>query len=263
MSLGRLEWPEVGELVVTSVKDIKGYGAYVTLDEYQNKEGLLHISEISSRWVRNIRNHVRVGQKVVLQVLRVDQSRGQVDLSLRRVTGDERRKKIELWKKAKRAETLLHSAAANLGRDVEELYNEVGEKLILHYGSLYEGLEEAAKNGKMALIDAGLSEEMAEILAKIAEEKIIVKQVTIQGIVELSSTGRAGVDDLKSAFLEAGKIGDENDAEIRVYSLGSPKYRMEITADNYKEAETALEKIVNHIKDNWTTQNGTVSFTRE
>jgi translation initiation factor 2 subunit 1 len=100
MSLGRLEWPEVGELVVTSVKDIKGYGAYVTLDEYQNKEGLLHISEISSRWVRNIRNHVRVGQKVVLQVLRVDQSRGQVDLSFRRVTGDERRKKIELWKKS-------------------------------------------------------------------------------------------------------------------------------------------------------------------
>ena len=78
-------WPEVGDLVVATVQRIVGYGAYVTLDEYEDKEGLLHISEISSSWVRNIRNHVRERQKVVLQVLRVDAAHGQVDLSLRRV----------------------------------------------------------------------------------------------------------------------------------------------------------------------------------
>lgn len=56
------QWPELGDLVVATAKRIESYGAYVTLDEYGNKEGLLHISEISTRWVRNVRNHVREGQ---------------------------------------------------------------------------------------------------------------------------------------------------------------------------------------------------------
>ena len=104
MSLGHAEWPETGEMVVATVSRIESYGAYVALDEYDNKEALLHISEISSRWVRNIRNHVRENQKVVLQVLRVDPSKGQVDLSLRRVNKDDRRKKIEQWKKTRKGE---------------------------------------------------------------------------------------------------------------------------------------------------------------
>ena len=75
MVIRRSEWPEVGDLVVATVRRIVDYGAYVHLDEY-GKEGLLHISEISSSWVRNIRDHVREGQKVVLKVLRVNPEKG-------------------------------------------------------------------------------------------------------------------------------------------------------------------------------------------
>ncbi len=46
-------------------------------------EGLLHVSEISSSWIRNIRDFVREGQKMVLKVLRVDLEKGHIDLSLR------------------------------------------------------------------------------------------------------------------------------------------------------------------------------------
>ena len=129
MSLGLPEWPEVGELLVATVQRVESYGAYVSLDEYREKEGLLHISEISSRWVRNIRNHVRPGQKVVLQVLRTDLSKGQVDLSLRRVSRDEKRKKLESWKKARKAETLLAQAAQELGVSLDSLYGSGGGKL--------------------------------------------------------------------------------------------------------------------------------------
>ena len=37
-------YPEVGELVVATVKTVKPYGAFVTLDEYENKEGFIHYS---------------------------------------------------------------------------------------------------------------------------------------------------------------------------------------------------------------------------
>ncbi|MGC8849674.1 MAG: S1 RNA-binding domain-containing protein, partial [Candidatus Bathyarchaeia archaeon] len=83
------EYPEVGDLIIGTVKRIVGYGAYVSLDEYPGKEGLIHISEVSTKWVRNIKDHLREGEKLVLKVLRIDPSRGQIDLSLRRVTGRE------------------------------------------------------------------------------------------------------------------------------------------------------------------------------
>ena len=59
MAFNKPEWPEPGFLVVGTINRVVPYGAYVTLNEYSDKEGLLHISELSSRWVKNIRNHVR------------------------------------------------------------------------------------------------------------------------------------------------------------------------------------------------------------
>ena len=109
-------------MVIATVSRLESYGAYVALDEYENKEAFLHISEISSRWVRNIRNHVREGQKTVLQVLRVDASKSQVDLSLRRVNKDDKRKKLEEWKKGRKAEMMLKQAAENLKMTPNDLY---------------------------------------------------------------------------------------------------------------------------------------------
>lgn len=262
MSLGKPEWPEVGELVVATIRRIESYGAYVYLDEY-DKEGLLHISEISSTWVRNIRNHVRERQKAVLQVRRIDSAHGHIDLSLRRVSMDERRKKIEDWKKNRRAEALLKSAANTLNINEMELFEEVGIKLIDSFGSLYNGLEAAAKKGVEALTDLGISKKMAETLTEIAEEKIVVGGVTIHGIFEITSMDRRGVESIKETLLGTIKLADKEDAETTIYALGAPKYRIEVSAEDYKKAEAVLEKIVTTIKSSWSSIDGDFSFSRE
>lgn len=262
MSLGRSEWPMVGELVIATIRRIESYGAYVFLDEY-HKEGLLHISEISSRWVRNIRNHVREGQKVVLQVLRLDQSRGHIDLSIRRVSKDERRKKIEDWKKTRKAETLLKSAASTLKLDDVEMYEKAGAKLIDRYGSLYPGLEAAAKRGAEPLTEAGVPKRIAKTLAEIARDKIIVKGVTIHGVFELTSMDPRGIELIKGTLLETKKVAEANEAEVALYTLGAPKYRIEVIAEDYKKAEAVLENIVTATEASWSGQEGRFSFSRE
>ena len=262
MSLGRPEWPMVGELIVATIMRIERYGAYVRLDEY-DKEGLLHISEISSTWVRNIRNHVRERQKVVLQVLRVDTARGHIDLSLRRVSKDERRKKIEDWKKARKAETLLRGAAGTLKTSEGEIFEEVGSKLMERYGSLYAGLEAAAQKGGEALTEAGVPRRIAETLAEIAREKIVVRGVTIHGVLELTSMDPRGVEVIKGTLLETKKMAEENEAEVTLHALGAPKYRIEVTAEDYKKAEAALEKIVAATEASWSGHDGKFSFSRE
>ncbi len=263
MSLGLPEWPEVGYLVIATVKRVESYGAYVGLDEFGAKEGLLHISEISSRWVRNIRNHVRPGQKVVLQVLRTDPGKEQVDLSLRRVSKDEKRKKLEEWKKARKAETLLTQAAHDLGVDVNELYASEGSKIVEHYGSLYEGLEAASKKGVPALNEAGVSDNVAGVLSEIAKDKIVFKGVTVQGVIEMTSLSNEGVEDIKLAFVDAALVANDYESSINITTMGAPKYRIELVADDYKKAEIALDKTVSHIRDNWEKVEGTFNYKRD
>ena len=67
------DYPEEGDLVVCSVRLVKNFGAFVTLDEYGDKEGFIHIAEVTTGWVKYIRDYVREGQKIVCKVTLVSQ----------------------------------------------------------------------------------------------------------------------------------------------------------------------------------------------
>ena len=242
MSLARgEEWPEVGELVVSSVSRITHHGVYVTLDEYQ-KEGFLHISEISSSWVKNIRDFVHEGEKVVLKVLRVDSRRGQVDLSLRRVTKRERIEKLLLWKRNKKAESLLRSTSERLGTPIAEIYEKARVPLEQAFGEVYEGLERAAKDGAGVLLEKGLPKELAEALTEIAKEKIKISLVKVKGNLSVSCTEPDGVHRIREALSKAKGVKVPRGTDIKIYVVSPPKYRIEVTANDYKEANAVMKK---------------------
>jgi len=241
MEAKRVEWPEPGDLVVASVQRITDYGAYVTLDEY-GKEGLLHVSEVSSGWVRNIHDFVREGQKVVLKVLRVDTVKGHVDVSLRRVSRHERREKILSWKMEKKAESLLRSVSEKLKMPFEELYDKAGAVIEEKFGGIYEGLEKAAREGPDLLLEAGLPKDVAAALAEVAKDKIRAPMLKIKGLLELQCVKPNGIVYIKEALLNAQKIEKPRDARIRVYAVAAPKYAVEVYAEDYKEAEKILQK---------------------
>src|SRR5579864_3999642 len=144
------ELPERGDIVLCTVREITSHGIYVDLDEYNGMNGFLHISEISTGWVRNIERVAKVGQKLVLKVIRAERSRREVDLSLRQVTNEEKRNKLIEWKQNERATTIMGTVKKKLSLgDVQ--FNEIVAKLGKEYGSLYDALEAFSKKGEKAL----------------------------------------------------------------------------------------------------------------
>ena len=89
------DFPEEGELVVVTVKTVKNFGAFGILDEYDGKEGFIHITDVASGWVKYIRDHVKESQKIVCKVLRVDEQKSHIDLSLKQVNEHQKREKIQ------------------------------------------------------------------------------------------------------------------------------------------------------------------------
>ena len=260
MAFRKQEWPEIGDLVVATVEQVTDFGAYVKLDEY-DKKGLLHISEVSSSWIRNIRDFIREGQKVVLKVLRVDAEKGHIDLSLRRVTKREKIEKIMSWKRERKAETLLRSVAEKTGLPLEEVYEKAAAPMEKEYG-LYEGFEKVVKEGVATLTKIGVPEKLAVVINEIAKDRMRVPMVKVKGVVELRCNKPQGVKIIKEAFLNAKKAEKSRDAKLRFYVVAAPKYCIEVMAENYKHAENVLQKVAENIVSNVVKAGGEGVFRR-
>jgi translation initiation factor 2 subunit 1 len=261
MAFKKQEWPEPGDLIIATVETVTDYGAYVKLDEY-DKKGLLHVSEISSSWIRNIRDFVREGQKVVLKVLRVDTEKGHIDLSLRRVTKREKIEKIMAWKKERKAEALLRSVAETTHMSPEEAYEKAGKPLEEQYG-LYEGFERAVKEGPEILTKVGVPEEIAKAITEVATERIRIPMVRVKGTVELRCGKPNGVKIIKEAFATAKKGEKLGNAKLRFYVVAAPKYKIEVMAEDYKHAEDILQKVAQNVVTNVSKAGGQGTFRRE
>ncbi len=261
MSEHKLEWPESGDLVIATIESVMDYGAYANLDEY-SKRGFLHISEISSARVRNVRDYVREKQKMVLKVVHVNLEKGHIDLSLRRVTKRERIEKVKAWKKERKGEVLLKAVAEKVGMPVEEVYEKAGTILEERFG-LYEGFEEVLKEGVEALTKLGIPEDIAKAFAQVAEERIHIKLVKVRGVLEVRCMKRNGVGCIRDAFTSAKKAIKAKDAKIEFSVIAAPKYSVEVSADNWKRAEDLLDEVSQGVVTNITEAGGHGSFKRE
>lgn len=261
MSEQKFEWPEPGDLVMATINTVMTYGVYANLDEY-NKRGFLHISEISSARIRNIRDFVRENQKLVLKVLRVNTEKGHIDLSLRRVTKRERIEKIKSWKKDRKGEALLYVVSERLGLPRDEIYEKVGAVLEEKYG-LYDGFENVLKEGVSVLTQLNVSEEIAKVVLQVAEERIRVKTVKVGGILEVRCPRPNGVKCIQEAFSDAKKAHKTKDSKIYFSVIAAPKYRIEVSAENWKRAEEVLKKVSNAIVANIDDAGGHGDFKQE
>ncbi|MEZ3114572.1 translation initiation factor IF-2 subunit alpha [Halobaculum sp. MBLA0147] len=233
-------WPEKGDLVVGEVDEIADFGVFVDLEEYEDKRGLVHVSEVASGWIKNIRDHVSPGERVVAKVLDIDEDSQQIDLSLKDVNDHQRSDKIQDWKNERKADNWMTIA---FGEDVsDDVYSGVATELLAEFGSMYDGFEQAAIHGTEALADTDLSEEEVEAIVETARENVSVPYVNVTGYVDLECPAPDGVDMIKEALQAAegnGEVPDE--VELSVSYVGSPEYRIKVKAPDYKTAERELE----------------------
>ena len=78
---------EVGQLIIGTVTKIKPYAIFMTFDE--GAEGLLHISEISDAYIRDIEKYASKGDRIKVMVVAIDNTNGFLRVSLKKVPQEE------------------------------------------------------------------------------------------------------------------------------------------------------------------------------
>ncbi len=81
---------EVGKIYEGKITGITNFGAFVELD--RKTTGLVHISEVALTYVKDIKDHITVGQAVKVKVLTVDE-KGKMSLSIKKALEEERKSK--------------------------------------------------------------------------------------------------------------------------------------------------------------------------
>ena len=251
--------PEVGELVLALIKKISSHGVTVNLEEYDNRSGFLHISEVATGWVKNISRFVTINQKVVLKVIRLDVVRGEVDLSLRQVSGEERKQKLLSIKRYDKSKSIFDSMQIKTkitDNDKMKYLDQIENE----FETVYEGLEELVKNGEKSLADLNIPKNITDELLAIAKNKITLPMVSVTGVMQVTTVAPNGVELIKDSMSQV--ISNKTGNKINISYLGSPKYKITAYAENYKTAEkkltAALEKIQKSIG-----KSGTFSFSKE
>ncbi|MBI2176094.1 S1 RNA-binding domain-containing protein [Candidatus Woesearchaeota archaeon] len=236
MFLKKKGFPEQDEFVYCIVTSVQSHSVFVKLEEY-GLSGMIHISEIAPGRIRNIRDFVVENKPVVCKVIGVNQERGHIDLSLRRVTESQRRAKVNDIKQEQKAEKIVELVAKQLNVPVAELYAQVSEKISGKFRSLFEAFMAIAKE-EASISDLALPKDVAEALNSAVIQRIKPPIVEVKGKLALSSYASDGVSLVRDALKLAEKEG------AYVSYLGAGTYLVKVTADNYKSAEQVIARAV-------------------
>ena len=253
------ELPEVGEIVIATIKKTGDHGAYVSLDEYDDIQGFLHISEIAPGWVRKVTKYVKEGDKKVLLVKKIQENRAEIDLSLKQISKEQRKKKLLDVKRFEKEQGILKNIQDKVKLSSEEV-DDLEEKLLSKYKSVYDAVIDIGTNNINVIDDLEISEKIKKTIDELSK-KIKLPTVEIRGILEMTNNKSDGIEIIRKILLDA--IKESQNQKITILYLGAPKYRLSIVAQDFKTAEKTLKPILEKIEKNTSKQNGTFKFSRE
>merc|ERR1719410_730653 len=118
-------------------------GAYCSLLEYNDIEGMILMSELSRRRIRSVNRLIRVGRQEIVAVLRVNKEKGYIDLSKKRVSPEEVLSVEDRWNKSKAVHSIMRHVAKNTNCGVLELYERFGWPMAVKFKHGYKAFQYA------------------------------------------------------------------------------------------------------------------------
>ena len=150
-----------------------------------------------------------------------------------------------LIKQEQKAEKIIENLAAELKQEPKKVYHAIAAPILKHYEYLHMAFQEHV-DGEADLASLGLPKEYVQQLLHRVTDKIKPKSVVIGGTLALSTYAENGVALVREALKRAGDVDKEH---ITITYLGSGTYKVDVTAEEYKDAEELLKKAVDAATD--------------
>jgi translation initiation factor 2 alpha subunit (eIF-2alpha) len=211
------------DLVMCTVKKIEGTTVFVEIEG--DGAGSIVMSEVAAGRIRNLREYVYPNKKIVCKVLKM--LPGNIQLSLRRVTGNEREEMQERYKKERTLIALLKTAVKN--------YEEALAKVKQKYGlwKFYDNIKENA-----SVLDNFFSKADAQKISKMLIEKKEKDKVAKKEFI-IKSFSEEGLFEIKDAL---------NQKRADIAYLGSSRFVISSSGKDFKDANFKIDSVLRDIE---------------
>ncbi|KAI7845161.1 hypothetical protein COHA_001206 [Chlorella ohadii] len=230
------QYPEVDEVVMVQVRSIAEMGAYVSLLEYGNIEGMILLSELSRRRIRSVQKLIKVGRQEPVMVLRVDKEKGYIDLSKRRVSPEDLAKCEDRFAKSKLVHSIMRHVAETTGCNLEQLYTEVAWPLYHMYGHAYNAFATMVSDAESEAVFKRLADEahggnVPPVLSQAVKDGILVnirrrltpQPIKIRADVEMTCFAYDGVEKIKES-MRAAQAAGTTACPVSMKLVAAPRY---------------------------------------
>ncbi|CAK0900142.1 unnamed protein product [Prorocentrum cordatum] len=252
------DFPELEEIVVVQVKRIVDMGAYVSLLEYDGREGMMLLSELSKRRIRSVSKLLRVGRTEICMIVRLDKDKGYVDLSKKRVEPEDATAKEESFARAKAVHGIMRHVASTNDVEVEELCNKIAWPLYKRYQDAYEAFRKHI-NEEINLWDeidfsqpgrdlTDIAEKLKEDIETNLRRRLIQQQLRLRAKIECSCLEYAGIDAVKEALTKGLEVQKE-DVELKINLIAHPVFVVTCTCKEKALGMKTIEESFELVKE--------------
>lgn len=204
------EYPLIDTCVMVQVVRVMETAAYCKLLEYNGIEGMILLSEVSQKRIRSLIKEIRVGQFVVCLVLRVDEEKGTIDLSKRRVQNDERAEFIAMYSQSKMVHSALRQLSNMHQKPMLELCEKVSWPLYKQFPHANDAFKQYVNDGKCEAIDnLDLDDNLKKILLETIKRKLAPQATKLKAKIEVTCFEYAGIEAVKESLMAGLDTGDE------------------------------------------------------
>jgi len=253
------EYPEAGDLVKAKVNKVTDVGAYCSLLEYNNHEGMIMLSEISRRRIRSIAKLVRVGRIETPVVLRVNREKGYIDLSKKRIdqTPAEKEAYEDKYNKAKALNCIIGHIAHSFNDgefSMQQLYEMFGWEMLRKYDQGQDPFA-LALTDQFFEVFKGVPEKIRPVVLKNLRKQLTPQICKITSDIKCHCFKSEGIDAIISAFKAALELSTE-DLKLEIKLISPPKYVVSCKTLLKEEGIALVNKAVGVIKDHLTKKGG-------
>jgi len=254
------KYPEIESVVMVNVRNIADMGAYVSLLEFNNIEGMILLSELSRRRIRSIHKLIRVNRNEVVMVLRVDEEKGYIDLSKRRVSPEDVRACEERFNKAKAVHGILRHLAERRKLYLEDLYEKIGWPLYKKYGHAFDAFKLAIseeKNTSDPIAELDIPQDLKDELMIYITRRLAPQPVKIRSDIEVSCFTYEGIDAIREALFAGMALGTDQ-SPVKIKLIAPPIYVLSTTTLEKEIGIGLLNQVIEVIKEKITAKGGKI-----
>jgi translation initiation factor 2 alpha subunit (eIF-2alpha) len=231
-------YPESGDMVMVKIIEIDSdLGiARAELLEYAGLVGMISFAELSRRRIRSIRDHLRLNQQEVVEVIQCNPKTQHIDLSKKHISSRDQEACQERLNKSKRVDTILRQVAATTQVPLSQLYLDLAWPFYASsskYPHPYDAYH-AVIRGVDVLSSLNVSPELVATLTQVIRNKFNLTPQEVRSHIHLRSREEwpnpchLGIDQIKECLMEALPYSPPNEP-ITIRLISSPEYQVSLT----------------------------------